>query len=403
MTPTPVLFQPRRGVTHLGAVLAGIGCVTLVIGLFVDTAAAWANFLMVSYYLLTLGLGGLLFIALMFVCGAGWGTAIRRLPEALAPLIPVACAGVLIVLVFYPWLYPWYGQSAGGPHDGAAFRHFWLGRPFFLFRSLVYVGLWTFFTQAMLRASRQQDVDGRSEHTDTYIRLSAAFVVVFGATCWLSSVDWIMSLEPHWASTVFGVYHFSGMFLAALAMVAVMAVYLKEQGPLRGILTNDHLHDLGKLVFSFSSFWMYIWFSQFMLIWYVNNPEETAYFVRRLDGGWRVLFFLNILLNWVIPFVALMPRATKIDPRSLVAVSVVVLVGRWLDLYLMVLPPVGRGPLPAIGIMEAGLAAGAVGVFLLVVPRALGQASLLPVQDPYLVESLPHAEAHASHPPVSVG
>lgn len=394
MNPTPIFYRPQRGVMRLGTVLAAIGGLTLLGGLFVDPAATWANFLLVSYYLLGLGLGSLVYVAFLYVCGAGWGVALRRLPEALAALIPVACAGVAVVLLVYPSLYPWSEHPSESMDGGTGFRNLWLSRPLFLLRALVYFTLWTVFACAIVRASRRQDEDGRIGHTDTSVRLSAAFLVVFGATCWLSSVDWIMSLEPEWSSTIFGVYHFSGMFLDALAAITALAICLERQGALRGILSAEHLHDLGKLLFSFSSFWMYIWFSQYMLIWYVNNPEETSYYVRRLEGGWSSLFFLNILFNWVVPFVVLLPRVTKVRPKILLAVALVVLVGRWVDLYFMILPPLGRGPLPGFGVVEAGLAAGGVGVFLLVVPRALGKASLLPIKDPFLVESLPHAEKY---------
>jgi hypothetical protein len=383
---------------RLGAVLAAIGGLTLLGGLFVDPVATWANFLLVSYYLLGLGLGGLVFVAFLYVCGAGWGVALRRLPEALAILIPVACVGVVVVLLFYPSLYPWYAHSSEGTESGAAFRHLWLSRPLFLLRALVYFALWTGFAYAILRASRRQDADGKAEHTYTSRRLSAGFLVVFGATCWLSSVDWIMSLEPEWSSTIFGVYHFAGLFLGALAAIAAVAIYLERQGALRGILSAEHLHDLGTLLFSFSSFWMYIWFSQYMLIWYVNNPEETSYYVRRLQGGWQSLFFLNVLLNWVVPFVVLMPRATKENSKVLLVVALVLLVGRWVDLYHMILPALESGPLQAFGIVEMGFVAGGVGVFLLVVPRALGKASLLPVNDPFLVESLPHGKMSGNAP-----
>jgi hypothetical protein len=355
-------------------------------------SATWANFLLISYYLLGLGLGSLVFVAFLYVSGAGWGVALRRMPEAMAALILVACVGVAVVLLFYPSLYPWSERASEGAESGATFRDLWLSRPLFLVRALVYFTLWTAFARAIVRASRRQDEDGRIGHTDTNIHLSAAFLVVFGATCWLSSVDWIMSLEPEWPSTIFGVYHFSGLFLGALAAMTAVAIYLERQGALRGILSAEHLHDLGKLLFSFSSFWMYIWFSQYMLIWYVNNSEETSYFVRRLEGGWRFLFFLNVLLNWVVPFLVLMPRATKGSPKILLTVALVVLVGRWLDLYIMILPPLVERPLQAFGLVEAGLTVGGVGLFLLSVPRSLGKASLIPSNDPFLIESLPHPE-----------
>lgn len=402
MSDTPDLplgYRPGSGVSRLAAALAVVGGLTILMGLVVTPARTWANVLLVSYGLLGLGLGGVLLVAFQYTTGAGWGVAIRRLPEALAALIPVGSVGVLLVLFIYPGLYPWAGTTAEAAEPAEAFRRFWLNRPFFLLRALAYVALWIVFARALARASLQQDEDGQFRHTETARRLSAAFLVVLGLTSWLASVDWIMSLEPKWASTIFGVYHFIGIFQGGLAAVTVLAIGLGMGGALRGILTRDHLHDLGRLLFSFSSFWMYIWFSQFMLIWYVNNPEETAYFVRRTQGAWWSLFYLNVLINWVVPFLVLMPRAAKRSPGVLLTVALVVLVGRWLDLYLMILPALGGDPFPSLGIVEAGLAAGAIGVSLLVVLGALGRRPLVPMGDPFLMESLPSPPGGQHHQP----
>src|SRR5262249_16847742 len=157
-------------------------------------------------------------------------------------------------------------------------------------------------------------------------------------TCWLASYDWIMSLEPEWASTVFGVYNFAGLFLSGLAAVILLVIWLRRQGPLQAVLNESHLHDLGTLLFAMSSFWMYTWFCQFLLIWYVNKPEETAYLRRRWQGGWAAWLFLDLALNWVIPFLVLLSRRAKCNPRVLGTVAVLVLAGRWVDLFLMIFP-----------------------------------------------------------------
>jgi hypothetical protein len=197
-----------------------------------------------------------------------------------------------------------------------------------------------------------------------------------------------MSLEPGWSSTMFSVYQFAGLFLAGLAGIIVLAAWLRRLGPFRQVLTTEHVHDLGKLLFGFSTFWMYLWFFQYMLVWYVNNPEETNYFARRLHGGWRPLFLLDIALNWGIPFLVLLPRASKQRVGVLVAVSVVILAGRWLDLYIAILPYAGEPTLTTLA-WELGLLAGAGGLFALVFFAAFGKAAVIPVGDPFLSESLP--------------
>jgi len=271
--------------------------------------------------------------------------------------------------------------------DAPGFKLMWLSLPFFRIRAVVYLLGWLWFAWAMLRTSRQQDSDGDLNHTRQNTRLAALFLVFFGVTFWLASFDWIMSLEPEWYSTIFGFYNFAGAFLSGLATLALLLVWLQRHSPLKSVIREQHLHDVGKLLFAFSTFWAYLWFSQYMLIWYANLPEETVYYIRRLHGFWQPLFVLNLVLNWVVPFFALLPRMNKQRVGILVRVSIVLLAGRWLDLYLMIMPPFSGGK-PHIGIWEVGLMAGLVGVFGLAFLAALRRAPLVPARDPYLAESL---------------
>ena len=197
------------------------------------------------------------------------------------------------------------------------------------------------------------------------MRVSAAFLVVFVLTFWLASTDWIMSLEPKWSSAVFGVYQFSGMFVSALAAVIVLVIWLDWRGNMHDKLTRHQLRDLGTLLFAFSSFWMYIWFCQYLLIWYANLPEEAEYFVVRQRDPWQSLLLVNLILNWGVPFVILLFRPAKEYAPVLLAVAIVVLVGRWLDLYLTIVPPVA-GLAPDFGVWDAGLLVGAVGLAALI-------------------------------------
>jgi hypothetical protein len=243
------------------------------------------------------------------------------------------------------------------------------------------------FSYAIVRTSRRQDTDGDVSHTRKNIRLSAGFLAVFAISFSFAGVDWFMSLEPHWYSTIFGVYHFAGLILGGLAMITILAIWLERRGPLRGILTKEHLHDLGKLLFAFSTFWMYIWFCQYMLIWYANIPEETSYFTSRVRGFWWPVFLLNFLLNWAVPFVVLLSVRAKRNSSTLLEVCWTILAGRWVDLYLMIFPPL-VGEYPVFGVWELGFLLGSGGLFGLVLFKALRSASLVPVNDPYLAESL---------------
>ena len=328
-------------------------------------------------------------MALLYVTSAGWGTALRRLPEAMVALIPAGMLGIFMVFAGQPSLYPWTADHANANHSASAFTATWLKWPFFLLRAGVYFGLWYLLANALVRNSRRQDIVGDLDLTQRNVRLSALFLVVFSVTFWLASDDWIMSLDQGWSSTIFGAYNFAGMFQAGLAAVIVLAVWLHRLGPFRHVLTEEHRHDLGKLLFAFSTFWAYIWFCQYMLIWYVNNPEETSYYIRRLEGAWQPLVFVNVILNWVVPFVVLLPRATKCNPGVLSRVALVVLLGRGLDLALMVLPTLPEQE-PLFWALDLVLLFGAAGVACLVIFSALRKAPLFPRNDPYLVESVPH-------------
>jgi hypothetical protein len=293
-----------------------------------------------------------------------------------------------ILFIVHPEIYGWTHDETlvGGP-ERLAFKHFWLSWPFFLARALVYAGIWIAFAFAIRQRSLKQDKDGDPRWTRENFRLSAAFLVLFGVTVTLASIDWVMSIEYHWFSTIFGVYNFAGLFFSGLAAIILIALWLERAGPLRNVLNEGHLHDLGKLLFAFSVFWMYIWFSQYMLIWYTDIPEETSYFIRRQHGAWYALFLINIVINWVIPFAVLLRRDTKRQRQTIATIAVVVLVGRWLDVYLMVFPAI-VGESPTLGIWELGLTLGGIGAFGLVLATILKGAPAVPVADPELVESL---------------
>ena len=374
-------------------VLAAIGAIIALAGAAAAPDRLWASVLLVGYYILGVGLAGLCFVAIHYTAGATWSVAVRRVAEALAGTLLL---GIVLLGIFFfarPQLYAWMNSvDSFFPADPAYdFKRFWLSRSFFFARAAVYVVLWTLFAFGIRRCSRKQDHDGDSRWTRANVRLSAAFLVVFAVTFTLASMDWVMSLEPEWYSTIFGVYNFAGLFQSGLAALILVALWLERRGPLRGVLNDEHLHDLGKLLFAFSVFWVYIWFSQYMLIWYTNIPEETTYFLRRLHGAWFVLFAANLVLNWVLPFFFLLRRDAKRRRTTLARVAAVVLVGRWLDLYLMIFPSV-VAETPRIGLWELGLTAGGMGCFALVLVWILGRAPVVPVADPQLPESLQYEQ-----------
>ena len=369
-------FHTSRGLLRWFHAAVVLGAGTLFIGLWYAPQQTWANLLLVSLYLLGLGSGGLVWLSLLSLTGARWSDSLKQIFQAMSTVLPVAAVGLLAVLLCRPSLYAW--TSAGFADEPASpLRHVWLNRPFFLIRAVIYLGLWLAFAAAFWKVSRQQEPARDAPAARRRVALAGAFLVVFGITCWLASHDWIMTLEPEWTSTIFGVYNFSGLILSSLAATIVLVVWLRSRGDEKFPVTENQLHDLGTLLFAFSSLWMYLGFCQYWLNWYVNIPEETTYFVRRWQGAWPALYLVNLLLNWGIPFCVLLFRSAKRSPRIVGTVAAMILIGRWLDLFLMIFPSQGSAA-PAVGVIEAGLLLGAMGVFLLPVLRTLENGSLAP-------------------------
>ncbi|MDE3168209.1 MAG: hypothetical protein KGN36_20570, partial [Acidobacteriota bacterium] len=270
-------YQPPRPLVRALLALSATGAVVFAVGLVLAPERAWASLMMVSFWLVAMGLTGGFFVGLQYACGAGWAVAFRRVPEAMTAALPAGAAGLFIVFLAHPDLYPWMAH----PGESAGFHAFWLNRPFFLLRAVIYFAIWLGFSSYLIRNSRRQDEDGSLKYTRRNIKVSVAYMVVFALTFWLASVDWIMSLEPEWTNTIFGIYNFAGMFVAGVAAIILLVLWLKRSAPLRDFVNDEHLHDLGKLLFAFSTFWMYIFFSQYMLIWYADITEETVYFILR--------------------------------------------------------------------------------------------------------------------------
>jgi len=367
-----------------------LGLITFVTGLFLNPERIWPNFLVAEVYLIGLGLGAGFFIAIQHLSNAAWGTVYRRIPEAMISIIPYAAGGILVLAFGVHSLYEWSRPSVVANDPLLQEKSAWLNVTFFFGRLAFYFAGWIYLGRKLVKHSILQDEDGDLDHTRKNIRYSALFTLFGAVTFCFASFDLLMSLEAHWYSTVFGLLALSGLFLNAMAAITIVAVILRKMG-YDHIITTGHMADLGKLLMSFSVFWVYMWVSQHLLIWYSNIPEETSYYIFRHFGGWGSLSFLNVVLNWLLPFLVLLPYAAKRSDKILVQVSVVLLVGHWLDLFIMVMP-VTFGDQPALGLWEIGTILGALALFFFVTFRMLEKHRLVPVNDPYLVESLPRAQ-----------
>jgi hypothetical protein len=340
-------------------ILIACGLFALVAGLIMDPHRAWANVLVIGIIGVGLGLAAILLPALFSLTGATWTGPLQRSLRAMLAVMPWGAVAVLSVFFFCPDLYPWTNTGHEHGHQASAWQQLWLQWPFFLGRAVAYFAIWFAFA-AVWRASKGHGVLPPNKV------VVAVFVIIFALTWWLASCDWIMSLEPEWGSTMFGVYSFAGLFLGGLATLTLLNLLSQGRVSWESEDAADRLHDLGKLLFAFSTFWVYIWFCQYMLIWFVNIPEETAYYIRRLQGMWQPLVFVNVLLNWLVPFLILLPQKNKRDIGILKKACILLLLGRCLDVYLMILPAI-QGLQTEPGLIDVGLLVGGAACFALVI------------------------------------
>jgi hypothetical protein len=378
---------PLRRLPAVGWTVGLAGAVaSILLGAGRDGQLAYSA-LVACLFVLSVAVGGLLFVLVQFLSRAGWSVVVRRLAEHLMATLPVIAALLLVVLAWgLEDLFSWArGEPAhGGPWGG---KHLILNRGFFFLRAVVYLGLWSLLGWWFRRQSLRQDATRDPAITRRLQRVSAPALVVFGLTVTFAAFDWIMSLEPEWYSTIFGVYFFSGSAVAVHAFLVLLVVWLRRRGPLSSVVTPEHLHDLGKLLFAFTVFWAYIAFSQFLLIWYGNLPEETVWYTQRLTAGWRHATWALALGHFVLPFFFLLPRKVKRNPVTVVMSATWMLAMHYLDLYWLVMPSFHReGLRPTLLDLTTLVAVG--GMFLGSLGLAMRRSALVPTGDPRLAESL---------------
>jgi hypothetical protein len=354
-----------------------------------------ANLLICSVYFITISMGAFFFLAVHRVGNAGWQTAVRRVPEAMISYLPVGIVGFGALFFFLNHLYEWAILKEGA--DALIdMKRGYLNEGFFIIRNLIYFGVWGGAAWYLRKLSIEQDgAGGGLAQFNRSGAISAIFIIFFAISYSLFSVDWIKSLEPHWFSTIFGIYIFGGSMVSAMVVMYLLLVFLQKQGYMKYV-NNAHFHDIGKYAFGFTVFWAYIWVAQYLLIWYSNIPEEGIYYVKRYRVedhaylGYAFFFYSNLFINFIIPFLALMTRNAKRTAVTFVPIGIVMLYGHWHDIYLMVMPG-AMGHNPGIGLIEIGMFAAFAGVFIFTVLTALTKANLVPVNHPYLEESLHHS------------
>lgn len=372
------LTVTASAVLAAGVLLSGIALAT-------DARRFAFSYLTGFAFVATTGLGALFFVLIQHLTRAGWSVIPRRAMEWVTGVIPLSLALFApVALLSHDLYHHWMGPEAA--HDEAIQKKAaWLNPGFFFTRAAIFLGLWSVMALLLWRGSRKQDETGDKSLTLRMQAGSAPAILLYGITVTFAAFDWLMSLDPHWYSTIFGVYVFAGAAVSSLAVLAILTVALQKAG--LGAATVEHRHDIGKLLFGFTVFWAYIAFSQFILIWYAGIPEETVFFARRWEGSWKVVSLALVAFHFVVPFVVLISRGAKRNASVLAGAAVMLLVMHWVDLYWLVMPNLDEGGARLSWIDLAGLL-GPLGAGSLVLARRAAKSPLWPIKDPRLTESL---------------
>ena len=369
------------------ALVGGIALLVCLIGGFTDPDRLFRSYLFAYVYWAGIAIGSLAIIMLHHLSGGGWGMMIRRLLEAATRTLPVVAALFLPLMLGMKPLYEWARPEAVLADKVLQMKAPYLNVPFFLLRTVFYFSCWIALAHFLNRWSRQQDETGDPALVGKMETMSGPGLVLFGATVTFASFDWVMSLEPHWFSTVFGLSFMVGQVLTAFPFAIAMTAYLSSRKPMSEAVTAGHFHDLGKLTLAFVMLWAYLSFSQFLIIWSGNLPEETPYYIKRLTGGWQYFQLALILFHFALPFFLLLSRSLKRSGAKLVKVAVLILLMRFVDLYLQIIPAGHHAELHFSWMdLAAPIAIG--GLWLSAFLRQLESRPVLPVRDPHFAEAL---------------
>ncbi len=343
-----------------------------------------------AFFFMMISLGVLAFYGIQRASQAGWSPVLFRVMEGITYyLLPGALIVLAIALWAGPHLFVWMDPELINPESAdydalIAGKSSWLDKTWFAVRALIFIAGWSLYRYFSRKYSIAQDEAGDTSNFKKNFRISAVFLVFFIYTESMMSWDWIMSVDPHWFSTLFGWYVFASMVVSGITVIALIAIYLKSKGQLE-FVNDSHLHDLAKFMFGFSIFWTYLWFSQFMLIWYANIPEEVTYFVTRIED-YNLPFFGMVALNFIFPFLVLMNSDYKRIPWFIVMAGIAILVGHYIDIFNMIMPAT-VGDRWYIGLPEISAVALFLGLFILIVFYALSKAPLLAKGNPFVKES----------------
>lgn len=346
------------------------------------------SYLAAFVYWLTVALGGLFFVLLHYLARSGWSVVVRRLAEHVMGTLPLFALLFIPVVFEMHTLYHWTHPEAVAHDPLLQHKSPYLDETFFLLRAGFYFLVWIALAVFYWRQSARQDSSGELETTRRLQKWSALGMVLFGITLTFAAFDWIMTLEPHWFSTIFGVYVFAGTVVAIFSTLILLVLQLKASGALETVVTWEHFHDMGKMLFGFVVFWAYIGFSQFMLIWYANIPEETFWYELRWDDpAWRATSIFLAVGHFVLPFFFLISQPVKRNRVTLTIAAVWLLFMHYVDVYWLVMPTLHHEAF-RLSLLDLTCWLGVGGLFFALLVRLMQRAALVPLRDPRLPESL---------------
>ena len=389
------MFTIDKKAKNFSMALMAIGIIAVIFGFVSNPHGAWPALLFNTYFYLGISVFAVFFVALQYVAEAGWSIVLKRVPEAIMGALPVFSGIMLFIMIasimhwnhIYHWLHEGIMDPTSEHYDRIiAGKEPYLNATFFVTRTIVYLLGWNYFAKKLRSLSLLEDKQSGSGIHFKGISTSAWFMVFFAVTSSMASWDWIMSIDAHWFSTIFGWYVFAEWSAIGFTTIFLFTLYFKRQGYLQDV-NESNIHDLGKWIFAFSLVWTYMWFSQFMLIWYANIPEEVTYFTARLEvKNYKFLFWFSMLINFLFPIILLMSRDAKRNNSRLIFVSCVILLGHWLNSYLLVAPGT-LGTHGHIGFTEIGMGLGFAGLLIYLTLNTLTKAPLETKNHPFLDES----------------
>ncbi len=382
-------YIPSQQLKMISMTFVLIGVIGFIFGLLKNQDRLWTSYLVAFFFVSCLGLGGMFFTAILNLSKAGWSVSIRRLSESMTSFFPVIIGGSLVLLAGLKYLYPWANPEVVANSPIIQVKAAYLNPGFLAVRLMIFsIGMYL-FGRKIVGNSIRQDQTGDQKLTESNVGWSIGWVLFFAISFSLFTVDLLMSLLPSWYSTIFGIYCFAGLFQSSLAFLILILLYLRQQKVVSGYYTDDHIHDVAKFMKGFTVFWAYIAFSQFMLIWYANIPEETEFYLMRAEGGWMAISFGLLFFKFIIPFLVLLPRAAKRTPSNLIAVSVLLLVMQYMDIYWLVYPNFNEGQV-VFGFYEIAMLLLFLGIFLMTIMRFLQRNNVVAIRDPRMHEALHH-------------